>query len=613
MTAAYRIAVQSLLDERNERGHWSGELSTSALSTATAVVALEMMRRNGGIPDGMESEPDYDTLIRRGLLWLAEYRNPDGGWGDTTKSISNISTTMLCHSAFHAAGGEREFRSVMADAASWIEAGGGVGAVLKRYGKDRTFSVPILTHCAIAGQANWKDVIPLPFELACLPARFYRMIRLPVVSYALPALIAIGERHFHEKRPWNPVTRTLRHLARNPALRVLERIQPHNGGFLEATPLTAFATMSLASMGHHDHTVARRGIRFIIDSVRSDGGWPIDTNLATWVTTLAVNGLRDQVPDAGRGPIRDWLLGQQYRHIHPYTNADPGGWAWTDLPGGVPDADDTPGVILALMNLQTNSPQPHGVDSALAQAVTWLLDLQNRDSGWPTFCRGWGALPFDRSAPDITAHVLRALLAWTDARTTSTRLIDRTQTAIERAFGYLDRTQRDDGSWLPLWFGNQFNTNDENPTYGTGRVLLAYRDAGRMCDDSAQRGVEWLRDNQNSDKGWAGARGIESTVEETSIALEALLAADPAAPAVIRGLEWLVKRVETATHRETSPIGFYFAGLWYFESLYPLVFIVSALGRAVRVLHTAGLNDALSNSANQPATPDALIKHTHMA
>ena len=85
MTAAYRIAVQSLLDERNERGHWSGELSTSALSTATAVVALEMMRRNGGIPDGMESEPDYDTLIRRGLLWLAEYRNPDGGWGDTTK------------------------------------------------------------------------------------------------------------------------------------------------------------------------------------------------------------------------------------------------------------------------------------------------------------------------------------------------------------------------------------------------------------------------------------------------------------------------------------------------------------------------------------------------
>ncbi|MEZ6048428.1 MAG: hypothetical protein R3C11_23220 [Planctomycetaceae bacterium] len=41
--------------------------------------------------------------------------------------------------------------------------------------------------------------------------------------------------------------------------------------------------------------------------------------------------------------------------------------------------------------------------------MNWLLDLQNRDGGWPTFCRGWGALPFDRSAPDLTAHALRAL------------------------------------------------------------------------------------------------------------------------------------------------------------------------------------------------------------
>jgi hypothetical protein len=40
--------------------------------------------------------------------------------------------------------------------------------------------------------------------------------------------------------------------------------------------------------------------------------------------------------------------------------------------------------------------------------VRWLLDLQNGDGGIPTFCRGWGALPFDRSAPDLTAHALRA-------------------------------------------------------------------------------------------------------------------------------------------------------------------------------------------------------------
>ena len=35
-------------------------------------------------------------------------------------------------------------------------------------------------------------------------------------------------------------------------------------------------------------------------------------------------------------------------------------------------------------------------------------------------------------------------------------------------------------------------------------------------------------------------------------------------------------------HRENAPIGFYFAKLWYYERLYPLVFAVAALGRAVR-------------------------------
>ncbi len=70
---------------------------------------------------------------------------------------------------------------------------GGVAAVVKRYGKDRTFSVPILTHCALAGIVDWKEVIPLPFELSCVPHRLYAAVKMPVVSYALPALIAIGQ------------------------------------------------------------------------------------------------------------------------------------------------------------------------------------------------------------------------------------------------------------------------------------------------------------------------------------------------------------------------------------------------------------------------------------
>ena len=75
----------------------------------------------------------------------------------------------------------------------------------------------------------------------------------------------------------------------------------------------------------------------------------------------------------------------------------------------MPDADDTSAVLIALHSLA--SPDDATLVAACA-GVRWLLDLQNRDGGMPTFCRGWGSLPFDRSCHDLTAHALRAIAAW---------------------------------------------------------------------------------------------------------------------------------------------------------------------------------------------------------
>src|SRR6188768_211805 len=49
--------------------------------------------------------------------------------------------------------------------------------------------------------------------------------------------------------------------------------------------------MSLAGAGAVDDPVVRKGVEFLKATVRPDGSWPIDTNLATWVTTLATNAL----------------------------------------------------------------------------------------------------------------------------------------------------------------------------------------------------------------------------------------------------------------------------------------------------------------------------------
>jgi squalene-hopene/tetraprenyl-beta-curcumene cyclase len=42
--------------------------------------------------------------------------------------------------------------------------------------------------------------------------------------------------------------------------------------------------------------------------------------------------------------------------------------------------------------------------------------------------------------------------------------------------------------------------------------------------------------------------------------------------------------VERGRLNDATPIGFYFAKLWYFEKLYPIIFAVAALGRARRKL-----------------------------
>jgi squalene-hopene/tetraprenyl-beta-curcumene cyclase len=611
LQALFANTRAALLAERGEQGHWEGELSASALSTATAVIALDLLRRSDIAGDVARIPP----LIVGGLRWLAEHQNPDGGWGDTVKSHSNISTTALVWAAFAQSDG---FQAAISRCEAWLTRATGSleprslsKAIAARYGKDKTFSVPILTALALRGRLGpdaraWQLVPQLPFELAAFPATWYAALRWPVVSYALPALIAIGQLR-HSRRPTrNPILRVIRNWTRQTTLRVLHSIQPESGGFLEATPLTSFVAMSLIGAGNTDHPVVRQGVEFLQRSVRLDSSWPIDTNLATWVTTLSVNALAaaDALPEAAEcDVIRDWIAGQQYQQVHRYTNAAPGAWAWTNLTGGVPDADDTPGALLALWHLAGPSAAPQA-----AQGVKWLLDLQNSDGGIPTFCRGWGVLPFDRSSADLTAHALRAWDIWRPHLPAG--LQRRIAAATRKALAFLARQQRTDGAWAPLWFGNQDAPSEENLTYGTSRVLLALatirtesahplslglspkRARGQTREPNASAAIDWLRFAQNVDGGWGGVVATPPSIEETALAVEALCAAstflspspaDELLACISRGLSWLIEATNNGRCCPPSPIGFYFAKLWYYEKLYPMIYTLAAAGRALKL------------------------------
>lgn len=580
----------SLVAELDLAPHWTGQLSSSALSTAVATIAL-------GEIDRRTRRRDHADRIARGLAWLAAHPHPHGGWGDTPESRANLSTTALVWAAFGAAGADPAHPALMATTEAWLWRQAGsrenlVRAIEARYGKDRTFSVPIVLTLALSGRLGpegWRRVRPLPFELASFPRSWFGALRMPVVSYALPALIALGQAIHHHAPSRNPLIALARRAAVGRTRRILATLQPANGGFLEATPLTAFVTMSLASMDLATHPVATRGMGFLVASQREDGSWPIDTNLSTWVTTLALKALRHAPvqPDASqRGRLCAWLLGQQYRVVHPYTGAAPGGWAWTDLPGGVPDADDTPGALLALDLLRPQAASPATLLDAARAGLHWLLDLQNSDGGIPTFCRGWGTLPFDRSAPDLTAHTLRAWAAWrphVDA--TLTRRID---AASRRATRFLQRTQSPEGSWTPLWFGNEAAPDDANPLYGTAQVLLGLpSDTHAEAGETAGRALRFLQRAQHASGGWGGAPGVAPSIEETGLALSALqrwirLGTPGLESSREAGLRWLVETLERhdPAPPPPAPIGLYFAKLWYHERLYPVIAAVDALASA---------------------------------
>ncbi len=590
LAGTHQTLRRRLLAERHADGHWRGELSSSALATAIAVVAWQQADAGR-----------YARQIERGRGYIAEHGNADGGWGDSPGSPSNVTATVLCWCALGLpAAAVPGGVAAEAGATEWLRqhAGGTTPAELRaaliaRYGQDRTFAGPILMMCALCGRlgdpadaAAWAEVPQLPFELAAVPPRLFKLLDLTVVSYALPALICIGlVRHHHAPTRLAPL-RWLRTALTRRLLGVVARMQPSNGGFEEAAPLTAFVAMSLAASGFAEHAVVRQCGGFLTASQRGDGSLPIDTDLATWVTVLSVNALSaagEAVP--GRQAVLKWLLEQQHRQPHPLTFGAPGGWGWSDLPGAMPDADDTAGVLLACRRLQGEEPLPPDWGPAVAAGLDWLLALQNRDGGIPTFSKGWGKLPFDRSCCDITAHVLQAMAEWLP----QVRL-PRRQRRMRRAMAAMVRylaAHRIEQGWSPLWFGSQQHRAESNPVHGTARSLLSLHAAAVAGTAGAaalvQGGTTWLLAQQREEGGWGATGALPAGIEETGLAVAALChagAGEEERAAARRGLHWLAVHTEGGQTTPAAPIGLYFARLWYAERLYPLIFSQLAFERA---------------------------------
>ena len=583
LLSAFQTVRRELLALREPTGHWIGELSSSAFATASAASALCLVAR--AVKEDSRREA-YQQLACRSVDWLAAGQNGDGGWGDTRSSPSNLAATMLVRAAIHLAAQSHRYADSLARAQRYFDDRDGQAGLRRQYGGDPTMLAAILGNSALAGLTAWHDVPAMAFELAWLPRTLQRPLGVSA-SYADPVRVGIGHARFFHRRPRNPLAWLTRRLSVGRSLKLLGSIQPPSGGFLESVPWTSFPVMGLASTGRVNHPVARRGLSFLLDTVRGDASWSIDTSLSVWNTALSINALASASGDVGALGCLDWLLGCQRSELDPLTATPPGGWSCNDARGSLPDVDDTSTALLALSVLLKSGAGAHRprIEIAAAAGINWLLAVQNVDGGWPTYCRGSRGELLGGSGADLTAHALRALRAW--QYWIANRSIDG---AIRRGMDYLAAQQRSDGSWRPLWFGNPNFPGEENPIYGTSQVLLAYRDLDQIDGPLAQRGLDWLTAAVDPGGGWGGWQGEPrgpSSVEETALAVEALLAApsDPRRQPVLKaGLQWLVRAVHESRHRQTAAIGMHLARLWYCEKVFPLAFTVSALGQAVKLL-----------------------------
>lgn len=563
-----KVTTEALLSKREAGRIWRGKLSSSAISTSVSVFALHEI-----------DAQKYERQIAEGIAWLQQTMKADGSWGDSIESPSNLTATLLTYASLFAVG----VRSEKTQAYLKERFGGAtdediIQGVLDYYGSDLTFSVPILVMCALAGViSDWERIPPFPFELAVLPQRLFRFLNLPVVSYAIPALIAVGILRF--KKGKQGLLAPLRKRFIEPSLKVLVKLQPADGGFLEAAPLTAFVSMCMAQAGYRTHVVTQKAAQFLVETVREDGAWPIDTDLSGWVTSLSIRALDEDLPE--RAFFIENMKARSTKEKHPFTGAQPGGWGWSDLSGSVPDGDDTSGALVALHVLTHGTYSPE-----VGKGIEWLLDLQNNDGGMPTFCKGWGKLPFDRSSADISAHAFLAFSLWKEVLPPALKA--RTERGALRLLAWMDAALSAEGSWTPLWFGDQDAADEKSPVYGTATAvdyLLAAGDPKALA--LATKGLAYLQRVQNADGGWGGAAGVTSKVTLTAKVLGAMAASDNPDEAVMeRALDFLYEAYKRGALFSREPIGLYFSRLWYSEELYSLTFVLTALKKVRKYLIT---------------------------
>ena len=579
-TGDARLLRQELIETQGEAlwamqqpdGHIVFELEADCTIPAEYVLLQHFL---GRIDTGRE-----ERIAR----YLMRVQNADGSWPLFHDGSGNISATVKGYWALKLIGHNIDAPH-MARARSWLRGQGGAARA------------NVFTRIAMAlfGQVPWRAVPVMPVEAMMLPrwfpfhlskiAYWSRTVMVPLlVLYAKrakaenptgldidelfivppeeekvynvnPTGSRIGELFLQLDKGMRLVEPHLPKAARKKAIKAAEQftIERLNGedGLGAIYPAMANAVMMLRVLGYaddHPHMVTALDA---IEKLMTERGKDLYFQPClspVWDTSLAAHALMEsgERQDPRMIAAMDWLADKQILdHVGDWAvrrpGLRPGGWAFQYENPDYPDVDDTAVVALAM-----HRADPDRYAENIDRACEWLAGMQSRSGGWGAFepeneHSYLNSIPFadhgallDPPTVDVTARCIGCL-----------GQVDREHFAseIERGVEYIRREQESDGSWFGRWGANYI--------YGTWSALVALKGAGEdMNQPYIRRAVDWLKARQRDDGGWG--EGLESyedwgagharaaTPSQTSWALLGLMSAgETDSDAVTRGVRWL--------------------------------------------------------------------------
>jgi squalene-hopene/tetraprenyl-beta-curcumene cyclase len=520
--AAIDAGTRRLLELQRPDGIWVGELESNVTMTAQHLFWHHAL--------GLRT-PELDRRIANELM--ARMRD-DGTWSIWFEGPPDLSTSIEAYVALRMAGVDPGPRAL-----AYIKREGGIP-------KSRLFTKCFL---ALLGQWPWQRMVPIPPELILFPPSAPFSI-YDFACWARQTFVALSVAQ--ALRPVRPLSIDLAEIGaiagktrpaprpgpvRRRALRAAERWirerQEADGSWGGIQPPWVWGIVALAALGHGlDDPTLGKAVAGWQGFMVSDGDRlrPEACQSPVWDTGLAVLALRacgipadhPQLVKAGDYLLREEITVKGDWSIRRPELA-PGGWAFEYENDVYPDTDDAAVISFALRQLDRG-------DDAVRRGLEWLVGMQSKSGGWGAFDVDNEAMwlykipfcDFGKVTDEPSADVTAHALETLGHE-------DGYGDAVERGLRWLRREQEPDGSWFGRWGVNHL--------YGTGAALPALEACGVPPDDPAvRRAVAWLDSVQQesggfgedirsySDPAWRG-RAPFATPSQTGWALLGYVAA----------------------------------------------------------------------------------------